>query len=167
MQTPCFSLWRAVSRNRRLCAMLRAVSHLAVVGAGAALVLTLWAVGREALFTAPLMLAVLGVGFCSVSVWRQAHSAARPYEDHPELFPVPPKEKEAHSFPSRHAFSAFAIGTAALAASPWISLCMLALALVQAVCRVALGIHYIKDVAAGGAVGVLTGLVAWATCALA
>lgn len=167
MQTPCLSLWRAVSRNGRLCAVLRALSHMAAVGAGVVLVLALWRVGGEALFTAPLMLATLGVGFCSVSVWRHAHPAARPYEDHPELFPAPPKEKEAHSFPSRHAFSAFAIGTAALAASPWLGLCMLPLALVQAACRVALGIHYIRDVAVGGAVGVLTGLVAWATCALA
>lgn len=167
MQTPCLSLWRAVSRNGRLCSVLRALSHVAVVGAGATLVRMLWIVGGEALFVASLMLAILGVGFCCVTVWRHAHPAARPYEDHPELFPVPPKEKAAHSFPSRHAFSAFAIGTAALAASPWLGLCMLALALVQAVCRVALGIHYIKDVAVGGTVGVLTGLVAWAVYALA
>lgn len=167
MQTPCLSVWQTVSRSRRLCTVLRVLSHAAAVGAGLTLVLTLWLVGREALFVAPLMLGVLGVGFCFVSVWRHAHPSSRPYEDHPALFVTPPREKEAHSFPSRHAFSAFAIGAAALAADPLLGLCMLAVALVQAVCRVLLGIHYIKDVAVGCAVGLAVGLVAGATCLLA
>lgn len=153
-------LWSAVSRRRRLCAVLQLVSHAVVLCAAVALCAVAWLGVWEHLLGTAMLLGTLGVGFVAVTLWRHLVPSLRPYECYPEAFSVLPREKCGHAFPSRHAFCAFAIGAAACAVSLPIGIPMLTLAVAQAVARVLLGIHFPRDTAVGAAVGVLFGAVA-------
>jgi undecaprenyl-diphosphatase len=72
------------------------------------------------------------------------------------------RNTDPHSFPSGHAARAFliavlamALGPAGLAIALWIWAPLVSLA------RVAMGVHYLSDVAAGSIFGAIAGLVAW------
>ena len=72
------------------------------------------------------------------------------------------RNTDPHSFPSGHAARAFLIavlatglGPAGLAVALWIWAPLVSLA------RVAMGVHYVSDVVAGFAVGILMGVAAW------
>ena len=62
------------------------------------------------------------------------------------------------SFPSRHVFSAFLIGTVLLSESIALGAIVLALGLLIALARVVLLIHFVRDVIAGAVIGVLAGV---------
>lgn len=64
-----------------------------------------------------------------------------------------------HSFPSGHAARAFMLAVLALALCPpaWAAL-VLAWAVLVSLARVAMGVHYLLDIAAGAALGGLCGL---------
>ena len=108
---------------------------------------------------------VLVLGFClalalplvAVSILRRLVNAQRPYEIY-DFYTVPPKNKQGSSFPSRHAFSAFAIGTLCMFINPIIGGITLFLGLVMCFCRVALGIHFVRDVLCGGLIGIISSL---------
>ncbi len=106
-----------------------------------------------------------GVPFVAVGLARRVIGAPRPYEVY-SFYEECPKRRffgrsdEARgsaSFPSRHAYSAFAISTALFFVSPWCATALGALAVLMCVCRVLLGIHFIRDVLAGALIGVLAG----------
>ena len=99
----------------------------------------------------------LGVPFLLVSRVRVFIDAKRPYEVY-DFYKIEPKGKKGHSFPSRHAFSAFAIATLTLFVYPAFASVLLLFAVGMCVCRVLLGIHFIRDVVAGGLVGVICSL---------
>jgi len=72
------------------------------------------------------------------------------------------RNTDPHSFPSGHAARAFLIaalavvlGPAGLALALWIWAPLVSLA------RVAMGVHYVSDVAAGSILGAAAGLIAW------
>jgi undecaprenyl-diphosphatase len=69
---------------------------------------------------------------------------------------------DAYSFPSGHASAAFALGSAAACLDARLGAIELLLAAAIAVSRVRLGAHYPGDVAAGVALGLITGL-SWPT----
>ena len=102
------------------------------------------------------------IPFGIVSVMRLIINTQRPYEvfDIEELAPLRAERKSGRSFPSRHVFSAFLIGVMWLPYSVWFGLAAIILGAFLAVERVLLGIHFVKDVAAGAAIGALSGLVA-------
>lgn len=99
---------------------------------------------------------VLVVPFAAVTVFRYLVDAPRPYELL-QIFPSAPKKKKGKSFPSRHVFSAFLIGTVALPTIPIFAAILLLLATLLAVCRVLLGIHFVRDVVAGAVLGIVSG----------
>ena len=103
-------------------------------------------------------IAVLGVPYLVVSLVRRLINAPRPYEM-PDFSGEAPKEKKGSSFPSRHAFSAFAIGTLCLFVNPVVGVITLVLGAVMCLCRVALRIHFIRDVLCGAIIGVITSLI--------
>ena len=99
------------------------------------------------------------VPFVFVSIVRRLIRAPRPYELY-DFYENLPKDKSGSSFPSRHAFSAFVIGTLAMPHSIILGVCVLALGVILSVARVLLGIHFIRDILAGALVGAISGILA-------
>ena len=103
-------------------------------------------------------IATLGVPFGLVTLLRRVINAPRPYEVY-EFFDEPVENKSGESFPSRHCFSIFAIGTLCLFASVPVGIFTLALGVVLCFCRVALGFHFVRDVVTGGIIGIISSLI--------
>lgn len=120
-------------------------------------------------FQHPLWLVPLAgvpaAAFVLVSLIRRRLNAPRPYENGGPS-PLIPREGDGCSFPSRHAFSAFAIAGCWCALSVPVALALMACAAALGWCRVLGGVHFPRDVVAGALAGLATGLAAWA-CVLA
>jgi membrane-associated phospholipid phosphatase len=70
------------------------------------------------------------------------------------------RNTDPHSFPSGHAARAFMIALVAIGLGPgWAALILWIWAPLVALARVAMGVHYVSDVAAGFVVGILMGLI--------
>lgn len=109
----------------------------------------------------PRLLRVLltpGLSFVLVSLFRRALNAPRPYEAL-DIVPLIPKDTKGQSFPSRHVFSVFVIAATFLYCAVPLGLCMCAVGILIAAVRVLGGVHYPKDVLAGAAAGLLSGLI--------
>ncbi|MEC4184467.1 phosphatase PAP2 family protein [Adlercreutzia sp. R21] len=102
------------------------------------------------------LVVVPGVAFVVVSWYRRRFDAPRPYECCP-IEPLISRDGAGRSFPSRHAFSAFAIACCWFAASALVAAALLIGAALLALCRVAGGVHFPRDVIVGGAIGVAAG----------
>ena len=64
-----------------------------------------------------------------------------------------------HSFPSGHAARAVMIATIAVGLGPaWLAILLCIWAPLVALARVAMGVHYLSDILAGGVLGILCGL---------
>ena len=100
---------------------------------------------------------VPGSGFCAVSVFRRLFNAPRPYEAL-DITPLQVKDKQGQSFPSRHVFSCAVIAMTALWLVPPAGAVLLAVTALLAWCRVVLGVHWPRDVAAGAAIGLVWGI---------
>lgn len=99
-----------------------------------------------------------GVSFAALSLARRALNFPRPYE----VYGLPPllhKETQGKSFPSRHVFSICVIGTSMLYILPPLGVALLILGALLAAARVVSGVHFVRDVAAGAALGVLSAVV--------
>ena len=121
-----------------------------------ALVLTILALGKE-WWDAAIAAASAALGYLTVTVARKLFNYPRPYEVY-DFYTVKPREKRGESFPSGHCYSAFVITTLSLLVSPLVSLGLLVLACLIAVTRVLLGIHFLRDVLCGAAVGLAFGV---------
>ena len=102
--------------------------------------------------------AVTAIPFLLVSVMRCLINAKRPYELY-DFYDVPPKNKRGHSFPGRHAFSAFLIATVAFPLVPWVSVALGGLGILLCIARVLLGVHFVRDVVAGALIGIASGVI--------
>ena len=104
---------------------------------------------------------VCAIPFGIVTGVRSVIDSDRPYEvfDLEELAYLRSEKKKGHSFPSRHVFSAFLIGTLWLQYSVWFGLAALFVGVYLAIERVLLGIHFIRDTVAGAVIGALSGLI--------
>lgn len=99
-------------------------------------------------------------GLIVISLLRKLINAKRPYEVF-DTSPIIKKETKGNSFPSRHVFSATVIAMNVLAVCPPAGIVLLICALVIALLRVVLGVHFIKDVVAGAVFGILFGILAF------
>ncbi len=101
------------------------------------------------------------IPYVVLSLFRRWFDAPRPYElfDFSEISEAPPHKKQGRSFPSRHVFSAFVIGTVLTFISPLagVAVCIFGAAL--AASRVLLGIHFLRDVVTGALVGIVSGII--------
>lgn len=95
--------------------------------------------------------------FLLVTVMRALINAPRPYEVY-RYTPVVHKDTKGKSFPSRHTVSAFIIAMAFLYIQPRIGAIMLIVALGIGIIRVVSGVHFIRDVISGAALGILIGV---------
>lgn len=108
------------------------------------------------------VLALTALPFGVLSIIRRLLPSRRPYElyDFPSLGIPVPKDKKGSSFPSRHVFSAFIIGGILIPFSPILGGVTLALGIGIALCRVLLGIHFLRDVVAGAIAGAFAAIIA-------
>ncbi len=88
------------------------------------------------------------VSFVILSVIRKLINAPRPYEVL-DIKPLKNKKTKGVSFPSRHTFSAFIIAFCVFSRFPILGVILLFLSLTLGVCRILLGVHFIKDIVAG------------------
>ena len=148
----------AVYKNDELTASLKITSMAIVVLTVYALLYDIvLALSTNDYYHIIAVLVTTGVPFVIVSVMRKVLNAKRPYELLP-FYKTPPKAKSGQSFPSRHVFSVFVIGSVLCAGNLTVGLLLiLAGALLSAV-RVLLGYHFIKDVVAGAVIGVISGI---------
>lgn len=107
------------------------------------------------------LLCMAAIPFVLVSVLRLVLDCARPYEtvDLAQFKKMSAERKTGRSFPSRHVFSAFLIGTLAMAYSPTLGVLTLLVGAYIGAERSLLGIHYPKDVVAGAIIGAISGMV--------
>lgn len=98
-----------------------------------------------------------GIPFVLVSILRKGLNAKRPYE----VYGIPAamkKDKKGSSMPSRHIFSAAIISVSLYFIFPIFAYLCGLLALIMAVFRVLLGVHFIRDVLVGAIIGIVFGL---------
>ena len=159
-KSPAPSYIRRVYERPRLCRALSVISDIVVI-----LTLAVFCIAVAWLFTASPwralgMALICGVPYLAVSVFRKLFNAPRPYElyDMSELCESAPHKTEGHSFPSRHVFSAFVIGTVLSFLCLPVGIAVLVFGALLALFRVLLGIHFIRDVLAGALIGAASGL---------
>lgn len=144
------SKWQ--SRVLKLLSQLSALAGIAAYGA------LLYLAYKSSINELAFLLVAAGAPFVLVTLFRHLVNAPRPYETY-DFYQTPPKNKCGKSFPSRHVFSGFVIATLAFAYSLPLALVMLGFAVILAVSRVLLGIHFIRDVVCGALVGVVSGVI--------
>ena len=110
---------------------------------------------------AVVFLAMAAIPFIVVSALRMLLKSERPYEviDFSRFSKEMPHRKRGASFPSRHVFSAFLIAFLAFEYAWYIGIFCILLGVALAICRVALGIHFTKDVVCGAIIGMVSGFV--------
>lgn len=147
----------AVSRDDGLASILRILSYTAVMGALYAFIYrAVVLLGEKRYIDLAIFLSCLAVSFAAVTVVRRLINAKRPYELLP-FYKEAPKKKKGCSFPSRHTFSIFAIGTALCYFDLVTGLILIAVGVIMAICRILLGYHFIRDTVAGALIGALSG----------
>ena len=95
--------------------------------------------------------------FILVTIARALINAPRPYEKF-NYTPAVAKDTKGKSFPSRHTTSAFIIAMAFMYLDVKLGIIMLVTATAIGVVRVLAGVHFIRDVISGAALGVLIGV---------
>jgi undecaprenyl-diphosphatase len=71
------------------------------------------------------------------------------------------RSTDPHSFPSGHAARAVMIAVLAIGLGPaWLAVALCLWAPLVALARVAMGVHYVSDIAAGGLLGIAAGIIA-------
>lgn len=144
-----------VYKNENLAEMMKISSYAIVL-------LTVYAffVHIAGLIETPIeivkLLTVTGVPFVAVSLMRVFINAPRPYELL-EFYEKKPKGKAGRSFPSRHVFSVFVIAAVLLISDPPLAATLMLAGVALAFLRVALGIHFVRDVVAGALIGIVSG----------
>lgn len=116
----------------------------------------------------PLMIRLVltcGISFVGLSIFRRILNCPRPYE----VYGMPPllhKETRGNSFPSRHIFSICVIGTSMLYILRPLGMFLLTLGAILATVRVVSGVHFIRDVAAGAAIGIFSAIAGFSLIAV-
>ena len=103
---------------------------------------------------------ILAIPFALVSLVRYLIKAPRPIELF-DFYGEDVKKRGSGSFPSRHAFSAFAIGVLVLFFHFTLGLITVVLAALMSASRVLLGKHFPRDVIAGALMGIISSLLGY------
>jgi len=147
-----------VYKSKRATLSLRVLSATAVIFSVLSYCVLLFLSFYTSIYEGLSVLLSAALPFFAVGFFRMLIDAPRPYELYP-FYENKPKERDGRSFPSRHAYSSFVIATVAFVYSIPLAIGLLLFGIVLAVSRVLLGIHFIRDVVCGAAVGVISGLV--------
>ena len=149
----------SVKGKRGLVRLLKIADVFAVLLTVCAFAAVLIGAAISDLFYAVKLMAVCGIPFILVSLLRKILNAPRPYELFDDIYELPPKKKEGCSFPSRHVFSAFSIGTALCFIYPIVGAVILVFGVAMSLSRVLLGKHFPRDVIAGALIGAVTSVI--------
>ena len=106
------------------------------------------------------MIAVPGVSFLLLSLFRANLNAPRPYEVY-GVAPVLKKDTPGKSFPSRHVFSIFIIAATFHLFDATLSWVIFVLGIMLGAIRVIGGVHFIKDVVVGAVSGLICGIIGY------
>ena len=145
-----------VYENRTLTEILKIIDNAIVFLVGYALLYQTALLLTENILFAVSVIGILALPFFAVTIARCITRAKRPYELF-DFYEIKPKKSVGKSFPSRHAYSAFAIGVVLLWFSLPVGVGVLLLAALLSVIRVLLGIHFPRDVIAGALIGLFSG----------
>ena len=104
----------------------------------------------------PVLLFLPAFFFLAMSRIRKLINSPRPYEMY-DILPLIPRDGQGQSFPSRHVFSIFLIGT--LWCGVWlpVGILLILFGILLACIRVAAGVHFPKDVLWGAIFGIICG----------
>lgn len=97
------------------------------------------------------------IAFLLVSIVRKLVNAPRPYEIY-DITPIISKDTKGNSCPSRHVFSIIIIAMGFLYIQIPLGILFIILGMLLAVCRVAVGVHFPKDVIIGAVAAIVCGL---------
>ena len=147
-----------VYKSKRATLSFKVISALAVILSVLSYCALLFLSFYNSVYEGLAVLLSAALPFFAVGFVRMIIDAPRPYELY-DFYEIKPKEREGKSFPSRHAYSAFVIATVATAYSIPLCIGLFLLAVALSVSRVLLGIHFIRDVVCGAAVGIISGLI--------
>ncbi|MBQ8719987.1 MAG: phosphatase PAP2 family protein [Clostridia bacterium] len=162
METKFERMLKKIHENKLHRTVLRAVSYItALLSVGAFVYLCVSYYLKEPISVIEPII-ICGVPFAIVSVFRRIVDVPRPYEVYSLFGEDLPKDKKGRSFPSRHTFSAFVIGTLLAFTSLSLGIALLIFALAMAIARVLLGVHFVRDVVAGGAIGIASAVIGFA-----
>jgi membrane-associated phospholipid phosphatase len=151
-------LLKTVYNSRKISSALKITSHAAVFISMLSYVAVIALLYIEEPIMAVRGVLATAIPFVIVSVARLLINAPRPYELY-DFYEKRPKDKSGQSFPSRHVFSAFLVATVAYSVSIPLMIVNLVLGVAIAVSRVLLGMHFIRDVACGFLIGIVSGVV--------
>ena len=151
------ALLKRVYSSRKISLALKIISYVSALICVAIFISTLTILYLNEPRQAVKTLFAAGIPFVFVSFVRKLINAPRPYELY-DFYEVKPKGKAGQSFPSRHVFSAFIIAVLSSLASLWLAVIAFVMGTALAVSRVLLGMHFIRDVAAGALLGLVCGI---------
>lgn len=151
-------LLKTVYNSRKISSALKITSHASVFISMLSYVAVIALLYIEEPIMAVRGVLATAIPFVIVSVARLLINAPRPYELY-DFYEKRPKDKSGQSFPSRHVFSAFLVATVAYSVSIPLMIVNLVLGVAIAVSRVLLGMHFIRDVACGFLIGIVSGVV--------
>lgn len=147
-----------VYKNENTYQILKILSYLCVALTMYAFVYKIVTVIPAAPMEALRLAVVCGIPFVAVSIARAVINAPRPYEIY-SFYKEPPKKKKGRGFPSRHVFSVFVIASALAFENILLGAGLAALGLLLAVCRVLLGMHFVRDTVAGAVIGITSAVI--------
>ena len=101
-------------------------------------------------------IAIPALCFLAVTIFRTVVNKKRPYEKLP-IQSLLKKDKKGQSFPSRHVFSIFLIATLWFCFWKPVGIFLFIASIFLAIVRGIGGVHFISDVCAGAALGILAG----------
>lgn len=134
----------------------KVLTYMAALCYMAAVAIRFWKLQYQ---TGAVLILVPAVSFVAVSIFRKCFNAKRPYE----VFgfrPLIEKDTKGKSFPSRHVFSIFVIGSTVFWVNRAAGILVCLMGCVLAVIRVVVGVHFPRDVVAGGMIGIACGCIA-------
>ena len=151
-------LLKKIYNSKKTSSTLKIISHASVFISMLSYVLIIALLYKREPMSAVRAVFATAIPFVIVSVARLLINAPRPYELY-DFYEVKPKEKSGQSFPSRHVFSAFLIATVSFSVSIPLMIANIIIGIAIAVSRVLLGMHFIRDVACGALIGIVSGIV--------
>ncbi len=152
-----YDLLKKIYQKPRLYGYMSLISHVAVIVTALSFIPLLWGSLLISWVSALKVLIITASPLLLVTILRAYVNAPRPYELY-DFYEHKPRGGTGHSFPSRHAYSVFAIASVSVFIYPVMGAILFCLGIIICVSRVLLGIHFIRDVAAGAVVGIVCGV---------